>query len=86
MKRRQTMRQVGVGEMEDAGEFGLGVAPLESKPVNKIEISKEREEEISRMQQFSEYEETQEETLHEKEEQAMIQKMSRRHKQNADLR
>jgi len=31
------------------GGFGLGIAPREAKPVTKIEISKEREEEIARM-------------------------------------
>lgn len=40
----------GVGELEEIGEFGLGVAPSSSKPINKIEISKQREEEINRMQ------------------------------------
>jgi len=34
------------------GEFGLGLAPLESKPVTKIEISKEREEAIAKMQNY----------------------------------
>jgi hypothetical protein len=33
----------------DLGGFGLGIAPKESKPVTKIEISKEREEEIAKM-------------------------------------
>jgi hypothetical protein len=32
--------------------FGLGMAPREAKPVTKIEMSKEKEEEIARMQQF----------------------------------
>lgn len=36
----------GVGDLEDIGEFGLGVAPRYSKPVTKIEISKQREEVI----------------------------------------
>ena len=40
----------GVGELEEIGEFGLGIAPAMSKPVNKIEISKQREEEINKMQ------------------------------------
>jgi hypothetical protein len=44
-----------VGEIEEDGEFGLGLAPIESKPVTKIEISKEREEEIARMENFEEY-------------------------------
>lgn len=40
----------GVGELEEIGEFGLGIAPSLSKPINKIEISKQREEEINKMQ------------------------------------
>ena len=40
----------GVGDLEEIGEFGLGLAPSLSKPVNKIEISKQREEEINKMQ------------------------------------
>jgi len=40
----------GVGDLEDIGEFGLGVAPSLSRPINKIEISKQREEEINKMQ------------------------------------
>jgi len=35
--------------LQEIGEFGLGVAPSMSKPINKIEISKQREEEINRM-------------------------------------
>lgn len=48
------MLQGGVGDIEEAGEFGLGKAPLEAKPVNKIEVSKEREAEIAAMNEFSE--------------------------------
>ncbi len=40
----------GVGDLDDIGEFGLGVAPRNLKPVNKIELSKKKEEEIARMQ------------------------------------
>jgi hypothetical protein len=42
--------QNGVGDLQEIGEFGLGIAPSLSKPINKIEISKQREEEILRMQ------------------------------------
>jgi hypothetical protein len=34
------------------------MAPREAKPVTKIEISKEREEEIARMQNFEDYSES----------------------------
>ena len=37
--------------MEEIGEFGLGIAPRQAKPVNKIEISKERQAQIDRMQE-----------------------------------
>lgn len=39
-----------MGDLEDIGEFGLGIAPRNIKPVNKIELSKKKEEEIARMQ------------------------------------
>ena len=44
------MHQDGVGDLDDIGEFGLGIAPRNIKPVNKIELSKKKEEEIARMQ------------------------------------
>lgn len=51
MERRKTLLlKDGVGDLDEIGEFGLGIAPAMSKPVNKIEISKQREEEINRMQ------------------------------------
>jgi hypothetical protein len=43
IKRGNTMQGDGVGDVEDLGEFGLGVAPRDSRPVNKIEMSKEKE-------------------------------------------
>lgn len=61
-----------MGELQDLGGFGLGVAPREAKPVTKIEISKEREEEIARMEEFENYPETKDEELHEQEEQKML--------------
>lgn len=64
-RRKQTQMDLGVGEVEERGEFGLGLAPGESKPVTKIEISREREEEIARMEQFSEYSERAYEVEHE---------------------
>lgn len=51
LERRKTLlMKDGVGELDEIGEFGLGIAPSMSKPVNKIEISKQREEEINKMQ------------------------------------
>lgn len=37
------------------GEFGLGVAPRDSRPVNKIELTKEKEAEIADAQAFSDW-------------------------------
>ena len=44
----------GVGEIADVGEFGLGVAPRDSRPVFKIEMSKEKEAELAEAQRFEE--------------------------------
>ena len=42
IERKRTLAQKdGVGDLEEIGEFGLGIAPRQAKPVNKIEISKE---------------------------------------------
>ena len=41
--RAHSMRQDGVGVEVEVGEFGLGKAPSDSRPVNKIELSKEQE-------------------------------------------
>jgi hypothetical protein len=58
MQRRATMKIDGVGEIQDQGEFGLGVAPRDSRPVNKIELTKEKEAEIREAQAYEEYAET----------------------------
>ena len=55
IKRRQTMVEGGVGDLEDTGEFGLGRALKDSKPVTKIELSKEKEAEIAAMEHYEEY-------------------------------
>jgi hypothetical protein len=57
------MEQNGVGDIEEAGEFGLGKARQDAKPVNKIEVSKEREAEIAKMNEWSEAIETQDELV-----------------------
>lgn len=84
-KRQKTMGE-GAGEILDQGGFGLGVAPREAKPVTKIEMSKEREEEIAKMEEYEEYPETHDEEQHELEEQRMLQTMSRSRKTKADPR
>lgn len=50
------MRDDGVGVEVEQGEFGLGRAPADSRPVNKIELSKEQEAAIQEAQQFEDYE------------------------------
>lgn len=84
--KRQKITGEGAGEILDLGGFGLGLAPREGKPVSKIEISKEREEEIARMQEFEEFPDTQDELIHEQEEKRMLQEMSRSRKQKNDPR
>jgi len=48
-KRKTMMFQDGVGDLDDNGEFGLGVAPRTAKPTNKIEMAKEKEDKIKQM-------------------------------------
>ena len=43
------MMEDGVGDLEDNGEFGLGIAPRTAKPTNRIELPKEKEEKIKKM-------------------------------------
>lgn len=55
IKRRNTLlANDGVGDIEEMGQFGLGKAHRDSKPIHKIELSKEKEEEIAMMQQYTE--------------------------------
>jgi len=49
LQRRNTIQEGRVGDLEEVGEFGLGIAVREAKPVTKIEISKEKEAEIAAM-------------------------------------
>lgn len=83
IKRRNTILEGRVGDLEDVGEFGLGVALREAKPVTKIEISKEKEAEIAAMQQWEAEEETQDEKIHEQEESAMLTRMRKKRTSNA---
>ena len=80
MQRDHTLRKDGVGEILDMGEFGLGLAPLESKPVTKIEISKEREEAIAKMQNYQEFPESHDELIHQEEEQSNLARLSKSRK------
>ena len=45
----------GVGDIQEVGEFGLGVAPRDSRPVHKIEMTKEKEAELAEAQFFEDY-------------------------------
>ena len=49
-RKRTQMNKDGVGDLEEIGEFGLGIAPRHAKPVTKIEISKTKEEERAKME------------------------------------
>lgn len=57
LKRGNTRDHDGVGDIQEQGEFGLGVAPRESRPVNKIELTKEKEAEIADAQAYVPYHE-----------------------------
>lgn len=52
MKGGITKEGEGVGEIIERGEFGLGKAPKDSKPVNKIELTKEKEAELDEAQKY----------------------------------
>lgn len=47
----------GVGVEEKTGQFSLGKAPRDFKPITKIEISKDKEKEIAAMQEWEDYSE-----------------------------
>ena len=49
-RKRTQLSKDGVGDLDDIGEFGIGHAARHAKPVNKIEMSKQREEEINKME------------------------------------
>ena len=55
IKRRKTILEDGVGDLDEIGEFGLGTAVREAKPVSKIELSKAKEAEIQQMEKWEEY-------------------------------
>ena len=48
------MMHDGVGDLDEIGEFGLGVAHREARPIAKIELSKSKEEEIAKMNEYEE--------------------------------
>ena len=56
MQRMQTMlEEGGLGDLDEIGEFGLGKAVREAKPVSKIEMTKAKEAEIKAMEQWEEF-------------------------------
>ena len=63
LQRKGTILEGRVGHLEEAGEFGLGRAPREAKPVIKIELSKEKEAEIAAMGHYEEPVETNDEII-----------------------
>ena len=83
MKRSKTLHIDGVGELQDQGEFGLGLAPKDSKPINKIELSKAKEAEIMEANTFQDYEQN-EDSVGIDDEQAILE--AARSKKKAKLR
>ena len=55
LNRAKTMAKDGIGEVVQGGEFGLGIAPKDSRPIHKIELTKEKEAEIAEAQAFEDY-------------------------------
>ena len=84
--RRGTVMEGRVGDLEEAGEFGLGIALREAKPVTKIEISKEKEAEIAAMEHWEEPEESQDEQVLKQEEDAMLARMRKKKNANSERR
>ena len=69
LQRRKTMAmQEGVGDLEEKGEFGLGVAPRDAKPVNKIVREEDIEKDQAAQEESEEEEEQEEEEQKEEEE------------------
>ena len=69
----------GVGQLADQGEFGLGIAARDSRPVHKIELTKEKEAELQEAQAYEEWD--QDDTADaEEDEQAMIGAVRLKHK------
>lgn len=86
MRRQKTLLEGKVGIDAETGQFGLGKAPRDLKPVTRIEISKEKEKEIAAMQEWEDYSEQNYEEIQQMEEQAMIQKMQKTSKQKGEKR
>ena len=86
VKRRQTILEDGVGDEDEIGEFGLGRAVKEAKPVSKIELSKAKEAEIAAMEQWEEYAEVDDENVQVQEEAVMLARMRRSKASVADRR
>lgn len=76
----------GVGDLDEIGEFGLGTAVREAKPVSKIELSKAKEAEIATMQQWEEYAEVDHDKLQEEEEASMLARMRRNKASSSEKR
>ena len=86
LKRKGTIQEGRVGELEEVGEFVLGIAVRESKPVTKIEISKEKQAQIAAMQQWEIEEETHDELILQQEENAMLMRMRKKKNANSERR
>jgi len=80
------MVEGGVGDLEDTGEFGLGRALKDSKPVTKIELSKEKEAEIAAMEHYEEYQESNDDLVQQQEEAAILAKMRKNKNKTSERR
>lgn len=76
----------GVGDLDEIGEFGLGTAVREAKPVARIELSKAKEAEIAQMEQWEEYVEVDHDKEQDAEEASMLARMRRNKASLADKR
>ena len=76
----------GVGDLDEIGEFGLGTAVREAKPVARIELSKAKEAEIAAMENWEEYAEIDYDKEQESEEASMLARMRRNKASLADKR
>ena len=76
----------GVGDLDDIGEFGIGRALRDSKPVTKIELSKEKEAEIAAMNNWEEYEEQNDDLIQQQEEAGILAKMRKKKNMNSERR
>lgn len=80
------LEEDGVGDLDEIGEFGVGMAVRDAKPVSKIELSKQKEAEIATMQQWEEYAEVDHDQLQEQEEATALARMRKNKASSSEKR